>query len=488
MIWNNCIIDWGISGCKSLLWEISKGGKIAIYMLEKITNSKNIIEHLETIGECYLSIAKELSKINAAQPLSKNITTRGKTDSYATKKTFKKKGVNDKLQKGSVSYRPSENRYMYRYRDKMQNNKVVCGYAKTKKEAQSLLKKELADYYDRLSCFKKTGIKHIIPINNDRASTETFGMSLNDFFTYWVDTFKKQELKESTYMRYKELFKRYAEDNIGKKKVAGISSSDLQTFFNNVPAYSAKKRLMQYFKDVFDLLHKQNYITVNPMVLVVLPKKNKDDTPLSDEEENASQEEILMYKNEKILLNHLTGKSKKNKHYYATKFILYTGLRRGEMLGLQWKHIDFENETIKIMQQFNYDTKKISTVKTEAANRIIPMFPETLEVLKELKHIKQNTSEDDFIFLEDSIHLTQRLAYYTNQLGFQINPHLLRHTFASRCYACGLNPVQIRDLLGHESIDTTLNVYTHTLQADDKEVIQKMRGFFVQKEMILEYS
>lgn len=439
-----------------------------------------IIEELETIASSFNAIAKMMmsKKCNCSVKCKKLSKSKRDEMSPSKSKNIGKKGAEKvNMQKGSISFRPKENRWMYRYRDKMQNNKMICGYARTQKEAKALLKQALQDYYDRLREFEKSG-KTTAKDNQTNSNAIGKGMNLNAFFDYWVETFKKQEVKESTYIQYVEIYGRYARKSIGNKKIPEITASDIQEFLNEIPAYSAIKKTRQIFKDLFDLLHKQGYIKSNPMTLVVLPKKNKDDSP-EDNDDNGGTG-FLLYKEEKELLKYL----KENRYYYAIKFILYTGLRKGEFLGLQWKHVDLINDTIKICQQWNYTAKKITSVKSKAGNRTIPLFKKAKEVLLALSKGKY-PKPDDFIFYPDCIGITQRCAYYTKQLGFQINAHLLRHTFASRCYAAGLDPIAIRDLMGHETVDTTLNVYTHSLRSDEREIIEYYKSELVEKGLLL---
>lgn len=452
--------------------------------MEKIDNL--IIEEMETIATSFNAIAKMMmsKKCNVK---CKNLSKSKRDEmSLSKSKNIGKKGAEKvNMQRGSLTYRPKENRWMYRYRDKMQNNKMVCGYAKTQKEARTLLKEELQDYYDRLREWEKGGKSINTTAKHNQSNVINKGMTLNTWFNYWVETFKKQEVRESTYIQYIEIYNRYAAKSIGNKKVIDISASDIQSFINDIPAYSALKKTRQIIRDLFDLLHKQGYIKSNPMTLVVLPKRNKDDSP--DESDNDGND-ILLYKDELALLDYLSvdskSKKKKNKYYYPVKFIIYSGLRKGEMLGLQWKHIDFINNTIKVSQQWNYNSKKITSVKSKAANRTIPLLKKAKEALFELSNLKIHTAED-FVFLNDCIGITQRLAHYTKVLDFQINAHLLRHTFASRCYAAGLNPIAIRDLLGHETVDTTLNVYTHSLTTEDNEIIKQMRAELIEKGILI---
>ena len=442
-----------------------------------------IIEELETIATSFNEIAIRYRKDVNVCKMQKPIKVKDEMSLSNTKNIGKKGAEKVNMQKGSLTYRPKEDRWMYRYRDKMQNNKMICGYARTQKEAKALLKQELQDYYDRLREFEKSG-KSTASNNQTNSNAIGKGMTLNTWFNYWVETFKKQEVKESTYIQYIEIYNRYAAKSIGNGKVIDISASDIQTFINDIPAYSALKKTRQIFRDLFDLLYKQGYIKSNPMTLVVLPKRNKDDSP--DESDNDGND-ILLYKDELALLDYLSVDSKskkKNKYYYPVKFIIYSGLRKGEMLGLQWKHIDFINNTIKVSQQWNYNSKKITSVKSKAGNRTIPLFKKAKESLLELSNLKIHTAED-YIFLNDCLGITQRLAHYTKVLDFQINAHLLRHTFASRCYAAGLDPIAIRDLMGHETVDTTLNVYTHTLTSEDKAIIEQVRTELIKKGILI---
>lgn len=97
---------------------------------------------------------------------------------------------------------------------------------------------------------------------------------------------------------------------------------------------------------------------------------------------------------------------------------------------------------------------------------------------------KQSHKENEIIFQKEK-RLTQMLVYYSTKLKIDVNPHMLRHTFASRCYAAGLDPKLIQKLLGHETIDTTLNTYTHVLTIDEKEIIITMKKYLTDAGLII---
>lgn len=294
-------------------------------------------------------------------------------------------------------------------------------------------------------------------------------MKLNTWFDYYYETYKKQKVKNSTYLKLNEIYDRYVRNNFGNQKVNGITSLKLQTFINSITAYSMQTKIVQIFKELFEVLQKEGLIKRDPMNLVVLPKKSANDEA---EEFVAIEEKILSYEDEIRFLNTI----KKTSCYHPVKFILYTGLRRGECLGLRWKDIDLESNTITISQQYNTVVGTITSPKTKAAYRKIPILPEAKEIILELLPNKKNESE---LVFPKSKRLTKQVCYYASRANIHVNPHILRHTFASRCYAAGIDPKQIQKWLGHETITTTLDTYTHILEdSHDKVIINRLKETF----------
>lgn len=358
--------------------------------------------------------------------------------------------------KGSVKFREKENRWWGRF---YFNGKRHHVYAKSESKCWEEIRK------------KRKLLKEQYSSSIDAASKH---MTLNSWFNFWVNTFKVHQVKDSTYHHYITVFNRYAEKSIGREQVDKITSAKLQNFINNVSSHDAQKRLHKILKDLFNILQHQAVIKVNPMSMVYVPRNKELDVP----HEESKLEKVLTYSNEKIFLEGI----KNARCYYAVKFILYSGLRRGECIGLQWKHVNLEKETITVAQQWNKDTKKITSPKSKAAYRTIPLMEPALEVLKELA--KNPHSEEDFVFT-GIYRLTEHLVAHSKKFDFSVNPHMLRHTFASRCYFAGVDLKIIQKILGHENADTTLNTYTHVLNADEKEIVDKFKQFFIDKGLYL---
>ena len=149
---------------------------------------------------------------------------------------------------------------------------------------------------------------------------------------------------------------------------------------------------------------------------------------------------------------------------------LSTGLRRGELLGLQWKDIDFEKGTLSVNKQIKYINRELRIMppKTQASNRTVILPPQLLNVLREYKE-KVNSiwlfpspykSED---VPREPASCRKALSRMLERAECKHVPfHALRHTFASHAFHYGMDVKTLANTIGHESVETTLNVYAHS--------------------------
>lgn len=174
---------------------------------------------------------------------------------------------------------------------------------------------------------------------------------------------------------------------------------------------------------------------------------------------------------------------KKNGKSIGILLSLYTGLRIGEVCALKWGDINFKrnylmvNKTIQRIYIKNANGKGntrviITAPKTKSAVRIIPINSEFIRILKEIRCDDNNyilTSSDKY--LEPR---TFRKYYYRVLKRLEINDmnfHSLRHTFASNCIRLGCDYKTVSELLGHSSINITLNIYVHSQMSQKKKCI-----------------
>lgn len=162
---------------------------------------------------------------------------------------------------------------------------------------------------------------------------------------------------------------------------------------------------------------------------------------------------------------------------------LYTGLRIGEVLALEWSDVDFEAQEICVSKTC-YDgfggerncRRIVGTPKTESSNRIVPIPTRLVPYLQKLKLSGQTTnvvSDGKKVptvrSYQRSFEVLQRKLNIAHH-GF----HALRHTFATRALECGMDVKTLSEILGHRSPTVTLNRYAHSLSEHKREMMNRV--------------
>ncbi|MBR3003051.1 MAG: site-specific integrase [Clostridia bacterium] len=214
-------------------------------------------------------------------------------------------------------------------------------------------------------------------------------ITISDLFPKWLFENKKNELKPSTFESYEGLYRNYIEpDIISTQPIKDIKSVNVQNFYDRLMKLNIvrtdKPMTAHRTKAVHKLLHlffvyceKDGYIIKNPCNNVTLPKDNKKELEILERKNKIdffTEEEI------KILIPAFDGS-----HYQdVIIFALATGMRQGEILGLQWTDLDFENRLIHVIHNLSnsadFDEKKkrsyslkLQSPKSKNSIRTIPM-------------------------------------------------------------------------------------------------------------------
>jgi integrase len=174
---------------------------------------------------------------------------------------------------------------------------------------------------------------------------------------------------------------------------------------------------------------------------------------------------------------------KKNK-MLGVLLCLYTGLRIGELLALEWTDINFVRGTLSVTKTC-HDTKAaeggvalyVDTPKTETSVRVIPLPKQLIPLLKDMKRnsksnrviagkngkiVSVRSYQQSFECLLKNLHIAHK--------GF----HSLRHTFATRAIECGMDIKTLSEILGHKNPTITLNRYAHSLMDHKREMMNKL--------------
>lgn len=141
--------------------------------------------------------------------------------------------------------------------------------------------------------------------------------------------------------------------------------------------------------------------------------------------------------------------------------ILYTGLRRGEVLALDYEDFDWENDLIKISKTIyhKHNVPVLKTPKTTAGERYVPF-------LKQLKTVINQNNKGHIFCDENGDYLTSsqfeiKLKSYQKNTGIKGMPHQIRHEFATYLYEAELDDKDISEILGHTDVATSKNIYIH---------------------------
>lgn len=203
----------------------------------------------------------------------------------------------------------------------------------------------------------------------------------------------------------------------------------------------------------------------------------------SDMGKPSEKKEALTKDIHKIFLKYATGQSYENQY----RFILQTGLRTGELVGLKWEDIDFKAKTIQIRRsmEYRYSVKewRVGEPKSKSGYRTVPLTEEAIAILNKQKEKNKWISEipkewEEFVFLcrkgtpvKNSTYDTALFKICDKAKIPRFSMHILRHTFATRCIEAGMKPKTLQMLLGHSNIGITMNLYVHTTEEEKKKEI-----------------
>ncbi|MBR2187463.1 MAG: site-specific integrase, partial [Lachnospiraceae bacterium] len=199
----------------------------------------------------------------------------------------------------------------------------------------------------------------------------------------------------------------------------------------------------------------------------------------SDMGKPSEKKEALTIDVQRKFLEAVVGYSYENRY----RFVLQTGLRTGELIGLKWSDIDFKNRTMKIERTMEYRYKvgewRVGPPKSKSGYRTIPLTDEAIHILENQK-LKNRSLKLVPIEWKDTVFLCRKgtpvknstydtgLFKYCDRIGIpRFSMHVLRHTFATGCIEGGMKPKTLQQILGHSNIGITMNLYVHITE-DEK--------------------
>lgn len=314
-----------------------------------------------------------------------------------------------------------------------------------------------------------------------------------DFSRKWYQEYAVMQLKIKTYTEYGKQLMRINEE-IGHIKLQNLKTGHLNSFYASLQQEGmnlhtggklSSNTVRSYHHLISSILSKAvkwGYVQNNVAQNAELPKILPQEAAHLDEED--ARKLLSLLHNEPI------------KYQTMISFDLLSGLRRGELLGLQWRDVDFENHTISVRRTISYVPEVgiyVDTPKNRTSVRPIKLSPTAISLLSQYKYwqdIQKKKykerwkNKDDRVFTSDDgspIHpesLTKWFSRFVKRHDLpNISIHSLRHTYASMMISDGIPLVVVSKRLGHAQVSTTANIYSHVIASADERAAQLTEKF-----------
>ena len=303
--------------------------------------------------------------------------------------------------------------------------------------------------------------------------TDSKKLTLNDWILIWLDTYIDGKVKNTTYDNYKYAFDIYIKNSIGKNKIEKVTPAMMQLFINTLDkkglSVSTIKKPVIVINQAYKKAIINSIVARNPCTGLSYPKKPPKKVVAMTA---AEHEEFIAACPDTTYGNMFV-------------FALNTGLRMGELLALAWQDVDFENKLISVKNTVVRVTERdpnavvkyttdIHSAKTASGVREIPLTDTAIEILKKQREKCQIfvfESTNGKILEKRNIAKALKKILKSTSIETNVTMHVLRHSFATRLLEKGANIKAVSEILGHKSIQITLDIYSHVLPNLKNETI-----------------
>ena len=400
-----------------------------------------------------------------------------------------------------------DGRYEYRYLDRSGVRRSV--YSWTLKQTDKPPKGKTAE-----ACLREMERQIQRDLQDEIDTYSAQRKTLNDFFDACIND---RQVKDTTRTNYKYMYKTFIRDVLGHKPLADIRYSDIRRFYTSlITERNFKPNTVEIIHTIlhpiFTTAVRDGYIRINPTDGVMAEIKSRHDW-------EKTKRHALTVKQQEVFVDFIAN-SDTYRHWLPIMTVLLgTGGRISEILGLRWQDCDFEEDIITIDHNLVFHSREngrcehhITTPKTKAGVREIPMMPEVRKTLLEerLRQMREGFTRVEidgysgFIFTNryGSVFQPNHINGAINRIIKAYNaaeeqsaaderrkpfllPHFsahnLRHTFCTRMCenTSDTNTLKvIQEIMGHADISTTLDVYTDLTRDQKKKAFEGLHGKF----------
>ena len=309
-------------------------------------------------------------------------------------------------------------------------------------------------------------------------------MTTNELMTAWLDRCERERVKPRTYSRYKGLIVQHILPELGDTQIDDLGRRQISEFLTAHQAdgnlrgealsATSTNLMLTVLNAAFTYACDMELLPANPCDRIRrVPGPPSQVEAFTREEQRRLEEAIAVSEDRRL---------------FGIRLCLYTGLRIGELLGLEWQDVDMEKGILHI-QKTVYREKNaegewqlfVDRPKTAASERMVPLPGYLAEDLR----IYRRGARSEFVIenkkaermsIRSYQYLFERL---TEKAGVRkLNFHALRHTFATRALECGMDIKTLSELMGHKNATITLNRYAHSMMDTKIAAMNKLEKLF----------
>lgn len=323
--------------------------------------------------------------------------------------------------------------------------------------------------------------RQIAEWTKEQAAPKTFDKAA----TAWADEHREQVTHNAAQFYASPLTR--AREHFGRRELSTITAAEIDAFLRKVAAEGYARRTVQAYRDMFNMIFDyavvQGWAAVNPCGSVRMPKNLPTGTRDIPTEEQIEKVKAALHLDFGLF----------------AALLLYTGMRRGELLALRWEDIDRKAGVIHVTKAvyFEGNNPKIKTPKTEAGRRDVILLDALAQLLPEWgagyvfggdKPLTKTQERKMWLKWcrgaglatpeEQTHHSDSNNRDYTStKWSADITPHQLRHYYATMLFDAGVEAKDAQDLLGHSSIKVTQDIYTHIRQHRRESTAARLNSF-----------
>lgn len=303
-------------------------------------------------------------------------------------------------------------------------------------------------------------------------------MKLSDLMTEWLGVCVTERIKKRTEERYRGVTERYILPRLGEIETEEVKKRELQCFLHSLRfpdggrglSASSVNIVQSVLKSAFDYACESGIMETNPCDGIKRPSAAVSKAEAFTRDEQRRLERAILDSGD-VRLN-------------GVLLCLYTGLRIGELLALEWSDVDLRKGIIKVGKTV-YRSKDengrwgvyVDAPKTASSERIVPLPSYIVDILK-----KQKRKAMSGFVVENK--KAERMSVRSYQYLFgrltavagvrSLNFHSLRHTFATRALESGMDVKTLSEIMGHSNATITLNRYAHSMLDNKIAAMRKL--------------